>query len=34
MHVHVRVTPEGASPEQPHFITIDPLLTPDEPRRG
>jgi prolyl 4-hydroxylase len=32
MHVHVRVTPGGTSPEQPHFITIDPLLTPDECR--
>lgn len=30
--VRVRVIPEGASPERPHFITIDPLLSPDECR--
>jgi prolyl 4-hydroxylase len=32
MRVTVRVSPAGATPDDRHYITIDPLLSPDECR--
>lgn len=30
MQTRVKISPEGGSPDSPHFVTIEPLLSPDE----